>query len=271
MWNRLFPTALPTPLRTDDGRRKDTLRRLLDEDEEDACPPPKKRARYSIYPIFDKYRQRKINDDDHSIDQLRGRRHEPPSLSPIPESPLIEQLRRSYAALRVTLHSNGVKDVAKTEEALGMEMEEKVNANLAKLSKVASKARQLYASSLDCEVDIQITAKDGEQKTRTMTVRSALSEYKDLEAQRSEKLAQLWSSWEQTQSDIDELSNKLRVFIERGMSCETSRISSNCGRADTEDLEMDHRSEQMLDDMKACEEVNPSTNPDPTWTGCFRP
>lgn len=95
MWARLFPSALPTPLHTNDVRRKNKRRRLLDDDEDDARPPPpKKHAHYSIYPIFDKYKQRKINDDDLSIDRLRGRRRDRASLSPIPESPLIEQLKR---------------------------------------------------------------------------------------------------------------------------------------------------------------------------------
>lgn len=97
MWSRLFPSALPTPLHNDDAGRKNTRRRLLDEDEDDARPPPpKKRAHYSIYPVFEKYKQRKVNEDDVSIDRLRGRRHDRASLSPIPESPLIEQLKRKF-------------------------------------------------------------------------------------------------------------------------------------------------------------------------------
>lgn len=170
----------------------------------------------------------------------------------------------------MTLHSNGVKDVVKTEEALVIEAEEKINANLSKLSKVASKAHQLYASSLDCEVDAQITTRDGQKRIRTVQVRRALSRYQEIEAERSKKLAQLWISWEKTQSDIDELSNKLRVLFERGPSNGTSEISSNGEWADMKDLDIDPRSKQAVEDMTACEHVSPSLNSDPTRTGSVR-
>lgn len=170
----------------------------------------------------------------------------------------------------MTLHSNGVKDIAKTEEALVIEAEEKINASLSKIGKVASKARQLYTSSLDCEVDTQITTKDGEQRIRTVQVRRALSRYQEIESERSKKLAQLWISWEKTQSDVDELSNKLRVLFERGPSKGTSGISSNHRRADMEDHDIDLRSKQVVEDMTACEEVRPSLNPDPTRTSSLK-
>jgi hypothetical protein len=98
MWTRLFPSALPTPLRSGDVRRKTIREQLLDEDEDDAHPPlPKKRAHYSMHPIFEKYKRRKINDDDLSIDRLRGRRQPRTSLSPIPESPILENLKRRFS------------------------------------------------------------------------------------------------------------------------------------------------------------------------------
>lgn len=156
----------------------------------------------------------------------------------------------------MTLHSNGVKDVAKTEEALAIEAEEKLNANFSKLSKVASKARQLYTSTLDCEVDTQITTKNGEQRTRTVHVKRALSRYQEIEAERAKKLTQLWISWEKTQSDIDELSNQLRVLFERGPSKGTGGISSNRSWTDMEDADIDRRSKQAVEDMIACEEVS---------------
>ncbi|KAI1154604.1 hypothetical protein F4825DRAFT_448360 [Nemania diffusa] len=255
MWTRLFPSALPTPLHSEDGRRKTVREQLLDEDEDDAHPPPpKKRAHYSMHPIFDKYKRRKINDDNLPIDRLRGRRHARTSLSPIPESPILEGLKRNYAALRVTLHSNGVKDVSKTEESLAMEVEEMINANISTLSKIGSKARQLCASSLDCEVDTQISSEDGQQRTRTLRLGSAISKYQETEAERSKQLAQLWSSWEKTQNDIDELSNTLRVLLERESFNGTSGMSSNRAWADKEDLDIDRRSRQVVEDMTACEE-----------------
>ncbi|KAI1133456.1 hypothetical protein F5Y10DRAFT_229072 [Nemania abortiva] len=254
MWTRLFPSTLPTPSHTGDLRRKNVREQLLDEDEDDARPPlPKKQAHYSIYPIFDKYKRRRSN-DSLLTDRLRGRRQNRASLSPIPESPVIEELKRNYATLRVTLHSNGVKDVSKNEEALATEVDGGINANLSKLSKIESKARQLSASSLGYEVDVQISNKNGRQETRTEQVKIALSRYQEIETERSERLAQLWRSWEKSQTDIEELSNKLRVLFGREPPNGTSGMSSSCGRADKEDPDIERRSKQVVEDMTACEE-----------------
>ncbi|KAJ8133147.1 hypothetical protein O1611_g483 [Lasiodiplodia mahajangana] len=254
MWTRMFPSALPTPLHSEDVRHKNVRKQLLDEDEDDARPPlPKKCAQYSMYPIFDKYKRRRSN-DSLSIDRLRGRRHNRASLSPIPESPVIEELKRNYATLRVTLHSNAVKDISKTEDALSIGAEEKINANLSKLSKIGSTARQLCASSLDYEVDVQVTKKNGQQKTRTHQVKVALSKYQDLETKRSKQLVHLWSSWEKIQTDIEELSRRLRVLIDCEPANRTSGMSSNREWSDNEDLDIDRRSKQVVEDMTACEE-----------------
>ncbi|GAP89506.1 hypothetical protein SAMD00023353_3800220 [Rosellinia necatrix] len=256
MWARLFPSegALPSPLHTDDPRHKSVREHLPDQHEDDAhSPPPKKRARYSILPIFDKYK-RYDRGDGSSIERFPLQRRDQASPSPAPESPLVEKLKRNYAALRVTLHSNGIKDIVEIEEALATEVEEKITTNISQLNKIASKARELCASSLDCEVDTQISNKDGQQRTRTMQVGRALSRYQELEAERSSQLAQLWGSWEKAQSDIDELSNKLHELFERDSFQGTSGMSSNREWADREDLDIDRRIKQVVEDMTACED-----------------
>lgn len=176
----------------------------------------------------------------------------------------------NYAALRVTLHSNGVKDVVEIGEALAAEAEEKINANISKVNKIAVKYRQLCAPSRDCEVDTQITSKNGQQRTRTVHVRGALEKYQELEAERSKQLARLWSSWEKTKSEVDELSNQLHEFFERDPSQGTSGISSNSEWGNKEDLDIGRRSKQVVEDMTACEEVSPSLNPDPTLSGTLK-
>ncbi|KAJ8120746.1 hypothetical protein ONZ43_g2624 [Nemania bipapillata] len=135
-----------------------------------------------------------------------------------------------------------------------MEVDEKINANLSKLSKIRSKARQLGASSLDREVDIEISSQDGQKRTRISQIRSALSNYQEAQTERSNQLAQLWSSWEKTQADIDELSNTIRALCERESFNGTSGMSSNRDWADKEDLDAGRRSKQVVEDMTACEE-----------------
>jgi hypothetical protein len=95
MWTRLFAPDLPSPLSTKDLRHKKVRERLIEEDGDDARPSScKKRARYSIHPIFEKYKPRKSNEDDVSIDRIRNRQHVPASLSPELESPLVKELHR---------------------------------------------------------------------------------------------------------------------------------------------------------------------------------
>ncbi|KAI0479577.1 hypothetical protein F4859DRAFT_440586 [Xylaria cf. heliscus] len=258
MWVRLAPftsSAFPTPLSTDNMRRKNVREQLLDEGEDDARPPrPKKQAHYSMRPIFDKYKRCKNKDDGISTHPRQNQRHDQASPSPVPDSPMIEELKRRYAALRVTLHSNGVKDVAKTEEALAADADEKIGANLSRLNRISSKACQLSTACLDCEVDAQTTDKGGQERTRTVQIRKELSRYKDLEAGRCRQLARLWRHWEDTQADINELTNKLHDLLERDPSKVTSGMFSNCEWAEKDDLDIDRRSKQVVEDMKACEE-----------------
>ncbi|KAI0450259.1 hypothetical protein F5B21DRAFT_440426 [Xylaria acuta] len=257
MWARLVPSApsaFPTPIPTDNVRRKNVREQLLDNDEDDARPPPlKKRAHYYMRPIFDKYKRHESN-DDISIDPRRNQRRDQASPSPAPDSPMIENLKRRYATLRVTLHSNGVKDVAKTEEALAAEADKKISANLSMLNKIASKVRQLSETCLDYEFDTKTRDKYGQERAREMQVGKELSRHRDLEAERCRQLARLWSSWEKTQADINELTNKLHELFERDPSKVTSGMSSNCEWADKDDLDIDRRSKQVVEDMMACEE-----------------
>ncbi|TGJ88618.1 hypothetical protein E0Z10_g139 [Xylaria hypoxylon] len=255
MWTRLFPPALPTPLHTEDVRRKNVRERLLDQDEDDACPPPlKKRAHYSIHPIFDKYNGRKSNECDLKIDRLRDPRHNRGSPSTAPESPMIEKLKHNYATLRVTLHSSAAKTVAGTEEALAIEMKEKVNANISLLNKVASRERELSASTLDCEVDTELTSKDGQKRTCIRQALGALSSYQETEAERTKQLTQLWDSWEKIQTDADELWNKFHELARREPRKGTSGISSNREWIDKEDFDIECRIKQVVEDMTACED-----------------
>ncbi|KAI2640137.1 hypothetical protein GGS21DRAFT_400490 [Xylaria nigripes] len=256
MWTRLFSPALPTPLHSEDVGPKNKRKYLLGEGEDDThspLQPPKKRV--SIHPIFDKYKRHTSNDDDLSINHFRGRGHNLVSSSPAPEPSIIETLKRNYAALRVTLHSQGVKDVAMAKETLVTEAEDRIRANLSKLNKIDAKMRQLCASSLDCEVDTQISSNNGQQRTITVQIKNVLSKYQDAEAKRSKQLAQLWDTWEVAQTGIEELSNKLHEFFERVPLNGTSGMSSlNCEWSDQEDLDIGRRSKQVVEDMASCEE-----------------
>ncbi|KAF2973499.1 hypothetical protein GQX73_g225 [Xylaria multiplex] len=219
MWTRLFPQALPTPLHTGNVRRKNVRERLLDQDEDDTSPPPmKKRAHYSIRPLFDKY-------NGHN-----------------------------YATLRVTLHSSAAKDIAKTEEALAIETKEKVDANISRLNKVATKEHELSLSTLDCEVDAEVTREDGQKRTSPRKARIALSSYQEVEVERTKELAQLWGSWENTHTDADEVWNKFQELFKRGFCKGTRGISSNREWIDKEDFDIERRIKQVVDDMTACED-----------------
>ncbi|KAI0434353.1 hypothetical protein F5Y09DRAFT_268047 [Xylaria sp. FL1042] len=255
MWARLLTPALPTPIRSEDTRRKDVRKRLLDGNERDACQPsPKKHARYSIRPIFDTYKLRKSNDDDPQFHQLQDRRRNGPNPSPAPESPMIRKLKRDYAALRVTLHSNGAKKAAKIEEILVIDVEEKIKANISKLKEVASRERELSAPILDCEVDTELNSTDGQKRADTQNARRAVSEYQRIETERIQQLAHLWRAWEKTQSNVDELLDKLHELFEREASNGRSGMSSNGERIDKEDFDMDRRIKQVVEEMTACED-----------------
>ncbi|KAJ2969669.1 hypothetical protein NUW58_g9929 [Xylaria curta] len=145
-------------------------------------------------------------------------------------------------------------DVTNIEEALVAEAEEKFNANVSTLNEIASKARELSASSLDLEVDIKISRDNGESTNRTVRLREELSRYQELGDERAKQLDQLWSSWETAQADVDELSGKLHEFFERKPSSETRGMSSNREWADSEDIDIERRSKQVVEDMVACEE-----------------
>ncbi|KAI3317973.1 hypothetical protein HD806DRAFT_351760 [Xylariaceae sp. AK1471] len=177
----------------------------------------------------------------------------------------------NYAVLRLTLHSDALKQVEKIQEALTLEVGEKIDVNLAKISKITDKANQLSTSSLDCEVEQQIATKDNQQRIATVQVRAALARYQKMEAERSNQLDQLWGLWEKSQTDIDKLSNKLHNLFEREPTRGTRGMSSSsCEWADQEDLDIGRRSKQVVEDMTACEEVSPSPNPDPTLSGSLK-
>ncbi|KAI0973996.1 hypothetical protein F4678DRAFT_458784 [Xylaria arbuscula] len=256
MWARLVPPILPTPVHSEDVRRKNIRKRLLDEDESDTRPlSPNKNARcYSIRPIFDMYKHRQTNDNDTPTHQLRGRRHSRTSSSPAPEPPMIMKLKGAYAELRVTLHSNKTKNAAKTEQALAVYAEDKIKVNLSKLKGVVSRERQLSASILDCEVDTELNSKDGQKRTVANNAKRAVSEYQRIEAERFQQLAHLWRSWESIQTNVDELSGKLYELFDRERSSGRSGMSSNGEYTTKEDFDIDRRIKQVVDDMAACEE-----------------
>ncbi|KAI8633839.1 hypothetical protein F5Y19DRAFT_471094 [Xylariaceae sp. FL1651] len=255
MHSRLFGRGLPTPLHTANSRRRTVRDRVLDEDETDERPPsPKQRAYYSIRPIFDKCPRRK-NDDDASVDQLRNRRRIRASPPPAPESPLVKNLTHNYAALRVTLHSNAVTDFEKAQENMTLEMDKKIDANLLKLSEIDNEAQQLSASHLDLEVETQISDKSGQQRTSAVSIRIALSRYQKREALRTKELIRLWSSWERVQANIGELSNTIKDVFERDPPNETRGISSSHREwIEQEDVDIGHRSKEVVEEMTACED-----------------
>ena len=99
MWARLRTPALPTPLRSDDVRHRNEIGSLLNEGTSDVrLPSPKKRARYSIHPIFDKYKHPISNDDTYHTREPRDAPRNPASPSPAPDSPMIKRLKRKLAS-----------------------------------------------------------------------------------------------------------------------------------------------------------------------------
>jgi hypothetical protein len=171
----------------------------------------------------------------------------------------------------VTLHSNALKQVEETQEALTLEVEDKIDASLAKLSKIAGKTNQLSTSCFDCEVEQQISTEDNQQRMATVQVRAALSRYQELEAERSKRLSQLWGSWEKMQTNTDKLSNQLQLLFDREPAKGTRRISSlDREWADQEDLELSRRGKLVVEDMAACEDVSPSLIPNPTLSGSLK-
>lgn len=123
---------------------------------------------------------------------------------------------------------------------------------------------------LDCEVDTQTINKDGQKGTLAVQIGKELSRHQDLDDERCRQLAQLWSRWESTQADINELTNKLHDLLGRDPSKVTSGMSSNCEWVEKDDLDIDCRSKQVVEDMMACEEVSPSPNPDPIGSGSLK-
>ncbi|KAI0514559.1 hypothetical protein F5B22DRAFT_232169 [Xylaria bambusicola] len=255
MWTRPLTPTLPTPLRSDDMHRRNLRECLVNQDTSDVHPPsPKKNTRYSIHPIFDKYKRPTTNSDGYRAQRLRDPARNQGNTSPVAESHMIKRLNRDYAALRVTLHSNTAKDATEVEAALAVDVEHQVKSNISKLGKIADRERELATSILDCEVDTQISNKDGQKRPSAVHVRSEVSGYQQIEAESDQKLARLWCSWEEAQADIDELSGKLHDLFEHEPSSGTSGMSSNMEWMDKEDLDIDRRIKKVVDDMAACEE-----------------
>ncbi|KAI0202031.1 hypothetical protein F4808DRAFT_459413 [Astrocystis sublimbata] len=278
MWSRLMPPApnatdLPTPLTTGNVRRRSIREQLLDDDEDDVRPPPcKKRAHFPIRSLLDKCKQRGSNNDGVTFVPGGNKRHVQTGISVSPDSSTLEKLQRevlcpflaihiliycftgSYAALRVTLHSHGLKDVAKAGSLLAVEADERLNSNLAKLHKIISEERQVSAACLDAEVDSQIKNQHGQMRSQTVQIRSELSKFRDLESERCRQLSQLWISWERTQSDINKLSKTLHALLDHDTSRLTRGIFSNVECSEKEDRDIDRCSKQALDEMAACED-----------------
>ena len=97
-----------------------------------------------------------------------------------------------------------------------------------------------------------------------------MSDYRRIEAERTQQLARLWDSWEEAQADADKLSNELDKLLECEPPNGTSGISSNCEWPDREEFDIDLRIKKVVDDMAACEEVSPSLKPDPTLSGSLK-
>ncbi|KAK5628667.1 hypothetical protein RRF57_004382 [Xylaria bambusicola] len=227
----------------------------VNEDTGNVRPPsPKKSMRCSIHPIFDKYKRPTSNGDGYHTQQLRNLARNQAEYSPVAESPMIKRLNRDYAALRVTLHSNTAKDTTEVEAALAEDVEHKVKSNISKLQKIASRERELTTSILDCEVDTQISNTDGQKRPSAVHVRSEVSRYQQIDTESVRKLAHLWSSWEEAQTDVDKLSDKLHDLFEHEPSNGISGMSSNTEWMDKEDLDIDRRIRKVVDDMAACEE-----------------
>ncbi|KAI1362687.1 hypothetical protein F5Y08DRAFT_355163 [Xylaria arbuscula] len=255
MWARLLVPSLPTPLRSDDAPPKKVRERLPDEDTSNAgLSSPRKRARLSIRPIFDKYKNPRNKDDDHGVRGLRDAPRNRAGPSPDPESPMIRRMKREYAALRVTLHSNGAKDAADVGAALILDVEQKIKANLSGLQQVVLKERELTKPVLECEVETNISNEDGGGRVCAQHARSAVSDFQQIEDERAQQLARLWHSWEEAQADVDKLSGNLHQLLVREPSNGTNGMSSNCEYIDNEEFDIDLRIKKVVEDMAACEE-----------------
>lgn len=168
----------------------------------------------------------------------------------------------------MTLHSSSVKKVGKTQEALTLEAEEKIDAYLAKLSAISSEERQISTSCCDVDVDTEVTTRDNQKRTVALKVSQALSEYEKNEEARSIQLSKLWRSWENTQADINKISIKLQALHVRDPDRKTREISmSNYEWAEQLDNDIGRQSKQVVEEMMACEDVSPSLDPAPNLSG----
>ncbi|KAI1270463.1 hypothetical protein F5Y18DRAFT_421957 [Xylariaceae sp. FL1019] len=253
MSGRHFVRGLPTPS-TGNRRssRLSTIPELVEDDDISPCPASKRQKTHSIRPIFETTRYQEHNEDNYMSDTLHTRRSRQDKTPPRSPSPPTPKLKESYRNLGIKLHSVKVTKLEGVVDAARQEIGGKIDANLATLSELHNKAKDLSVSPLSLHVDTQITDKDGQNRTSLVSVGEFVSNLEKNASRRQRKLEDLWASWTDAQADIDELSAAIKGH--RGSKSTKGMSSSNRGWVNNEIAEIDGRSKQTVDDMHACEE-----------------
>ncbi|KAI1814203.1 hypothetical protein GGS20DRAFT_549764 [Poronia punctata] len=154
---------------------------------------------------------------------------------------------------------------------MALKVDETIDQNIAKLSKIDNKLMQLTAPVSDCEIEAQIGGTDERQRTTTVLVRDAILKYDQTEHMFQEQLTRLWSSWIGSQLKIQKLQNDLQELCQHELSNGSNGISaSNREWADHEDRDVGRRSKKVVEDMELCEEVSSPPSLESSLSGSLR-
>ncbi|KAI1331776.1 hypothetical protein F5Y16DRAFT_359229 [Xylariaceae sp. FL0255] len=231
-----------------------------DEREENAhLPSPKRPRTYSLRPLFDK--KPMCSEETTSIDRMRNRHtFRPTSPSSVAKSPFIDNIKRSYTLLRAGIHSDATTKLDDEQTALISDAEKQIETKRQKRSEIIHAAQDLRKSVFEVRVDLNITTPDGNTKKSSVSAKETISYYQEDNKARTEQLAQLLKSWEETQREIDELSTALkeRHTHETGSSgtngMHSSSSSPHLAWLEQEYADLRAGGEQVVKELAACED-----------------
>ncbi|KAI2467555.1 hypothetical protein F4781DRAFT_307898 [Annulohypoxylon bovei var. microspora] len=221
MFARLRSEQAPTPVKSDSPiRLKSFKHRLLDEDEEDDnMPPPSpkrhKQKRYSVAPVFDKYKRLGVDEDEQVANRHHNRRQQL-SPSPNPLSPLVKELNDRYVHLRATLHSAALSSLSSAESQLSAASESSIRANRQKAASLESQLQSLVAPLQDLTVDYTAVGENGRPRTAAVSIRDAVAAFAEKLESTVAELDGLWAEWAAAQAEIEELGSDVRVSSRKG-------------------------------------------------------
>ncbi|KAI0164379.1 hypothetical protein GGR52DRAFT_575728 [Hypoxylon sp. FL1284] len=246
MYARLRSPQIPTPAKSDPPQQLKAFKHRLfagKDEENDGRPSTPKRKRYSIAPIFDRYKRPRHDEAGNSQCRYYDRRRRP-SPSPEPDPPLVTELND----LRATLHSAAMEALEGAEAELVDAAGDDVRANRQRLATLEARASRLLAPLRDLTVDYTATDSAG-RRTVAVAIRDAAEAQAELEDVGREIRMMALSS-----------SNGSSVS-EDGRGMGAGSVSS--GRAPTQDgakagfrKDLEDASREVVDEMRIYEEVS---------------